>query len=434
MLQSDGEELSPRSPLVELLTLLNNQWSRIANTNNLDDYLEWLEETAPLSFDVEMEEESFTQVIETLDVLDGILLAAIVELEELSSEDLSPDELENKIQQVWRRCYAHYVAGQEADLERIFLHRGKILVERIYPNRDGRRRLYRSNLPPRSGVQLLNLFSGLQDHLQAGLEYAEWDSDTRFAFIESTVEMLGSITRFKPQERIGRAEVDWRLILRWWLDPQGALDTPSIEQVSNWHRYIKDNFQYRFNWGLGNFISLAIDEAIGGLFRENTIDDWHATDLPWVVIWMKDIITWGTLDPVAAYILSKDLAVKRSEAELLAKQYYYDADIDMANDLLNPTHIREWTEISFPSTEDDRVIGPPRQISVELLRDFSNAPDQNWRVIPVVKEGNIQWMDPAGFLMAEGAGEEPWNLDWWREWDFVLDHVKGTVSSKRYLT
>jgi len=245
--------------------------------------------------------------------------------------------------------------------------------------------------------------------------------------------MLGSIEKFKPNERIGRSEVDWRDILRWWLDLHGTIETPSLKQVGNWHSYVKICFQYRFNWGFSNFISLAFDEAFGGQLGISTIDDWRATGLPWVVIWMKDLIIWGTLDPVAAYILAKELAVTRPEAELLAQQYYHEADSDEANELLNPTHIREWTNRQFQRISEENESRPPREIIVDLLRDFSEAPRRKWRVLPVIANEKILWLDPAGFPLAEGQRDKEWSKDWLYKWDFVLDHVNGIVSSSQYL-
>ena len=44
--------------------------------------------------------------------------------------------------------------------------------------------------------------------------------------------------------------------------------------------------------------------------------------LPWIAFWLKEIITWGTLEPVAAFLLARGDAVDRPQAEREAAAYY----------------------------------------------------------------------------------------------------------------
>lgn len=80
-----------------------------------------------------------------LDTLDGVLLAAIVEGEEVNT-DVSP---EDDLQAVWRRSFAA-VAGAQAVQQEAFLRRGLALRTSVYPDRHERNRVYRTGLPPRS--------------------------------------------------------------------------------------------------------------------------------------------------------------------------------------------------------------------------------------------------------------------------------------------
>jgi hypothetical protein len=260
-----------------------------------------------------------------------------------------------------------------------------------------------------------------------------WGTEEKFDYIAETVEMLGSISNFKLHKKAGYSEVDWRDILLWWLDPQIASQIPSIKQIGYWHKYVKNNFQYRFNWGLGNFIALTIDESLGGRIEATSIEDWPNTGLPWIVIWLKELIIWGTLDPVAAYILARGLAVTRPEAESMAQQYYSETRLDDINEILNAVRIRKWTERQFPSTRGESISRPQRQIKVDLLRDFTAAPDKTWRVLPVEIDSGIQWIDPAGFPLAESPRVKEWSSNWLHDWDFYLDHENRIVSSSQYL-
>jgi hypothetical protein len=255
----------------------------------------------------------------------------------------------------------------------------------------------------------------------------------RFAFVETTVNMLASHPKFEPEEKAGHQEVDWRQVLRWWLDPTHASATPSPKQVSNWHAYIRYNFAYRFNWGLGNIIALAVEDFDSAQPQPPSLDNWPALGLPWAVFWMKELIVWGTLEPLAAYLLARGKSTVRGEAEAVAQEYYLEHPNVGDNELLNATRIREWTKRRLPGSPRIPASRPPAQVGVELLRDFSQAATREWRVLPVQVNRAVRWVDPAGFALAEGPATEEWNADWLQTWDFHLDPVNQTVSSTQYL-
>ncbi|MEK9209637.1 S8 family serine peptidase [Sphingomonas sp. 2378] len=50
---------------------------------------------------------------------------------------------------------------------------------------------------------------------------------------------------------------------------------------------------------LTRFSSLSGDA--GGPVDALTIDDWPRSGLPWIAFWLKELVNWGTLDPVAAF-------------------------------------------------------------------------------------------------------------------------------------
>ena len=427
-LQRDDRGSPARSPLAQLLRLLRHHWATVSGTDDDLAYLDWLEETAPLVPDTGEGEEA----VESLDALDSILLAAIVELEELTGAPLTLDEVESELRRIWSRCYARYAAEEQASLERIFLRRGAALVDRIYPTSEERRRLYRTSLPPRSGARLLSVYPTLRSHLETGTDYSRWDIEHRYAFVESAVGLLSAVARFKPGDTVGRREVDWRDILRWWLDPTHAPRIPSPRQRSEWHKYVRQYFQYRFNWGLGNVIGLAVDESYAGEPRAPTIENWPDTGLPWVVLWLKELIVWGTLEPVAACLLARAVAATRPEAESRAREYYDDHTFEDADELLNASVIRMWTD-SLISALRDTGPTPPRQMPVSLLRDFRGAPRELWRVLPVEVDDSIRWTDPAGFPLARSPRPQHWRSEWLHSWDFQLNHATRTVSPSKYL-
>ncbi|MFN6487181.1 MULTISPECIES: DEAD/DEAH box helicase [unclassified Nostoc] len=311
--QAINPNANPLSPLAELLLRLEEQWQLISSSNRQDNFLKWLEKTAPLDPDNNLSDAQLS-AIETLDSLDSILLSAIVEIEQLEAKDLSHNELEEHLQKIWQRSFAHYASREQKRLENLFIRRGRALKAEIYKDLSQRRRLYRTSLPPRDGNQLLTLYPRLKQQLALGGNYAIWTVEERFNYIQSIVSNLTSLSKFRLSD--SSKNVSWNEILCWWLDPIRAIKQPKPSQISNWHSYISQNFGYRFNWGLGSVIALAIDEAFGGELVESSLENWPQTGLPWIVFWIKELIVWGTLDPVASYLLAKvEDVTTRKQAE-----------------------------------------------------------------------------------------------------------------------
>lgn len=125
-------------------------------------------------------------VIETLDSLDTVLLAAIVEVESLADAAVSASDLEAKLAEIWRKSYAYHASQQEAELGSGFVLRGWTLSNRILLRSRGTQTPLPSGLPPRFGDQLLKLYPSAREHLLQGADYASRDADGRFEFIRFT--------------------------------------------------------------------------------------------------------------------------------------------------------------------------------------------------------------------------------------------------------
>ena len=447
-LQSDTSGHSRAvSPLAELVSHLYEQWRRLSGNDQLSEFLKWLEQTSPLSLQGSSDNDQ-DPLIETLDTLDSVLLAVIVELESIVRSDISADELEHRLKSIWQRSYAHFASARERELERIFVRRGKAIVTQIYPSPTQRRRLYHTSLPPRSGSRLLDLYTDIRKCLETGTEYARWNRHQRFEYVRGAAEQIAQIPKFAPGSRPPE-KAEWFEILHWWLDRDWVFDSdvraifsgqrpkiPSPERVSKWHKYIRESFVYRLNWGIGSFIALVLDEVYGDEVLAPSVDDWPQTGLPWIVFWLKELITWGTLDPVAAYLLARGgrRIATRPDAERRAQSYYEEQPAYMgADDLLNAESIRNWARTTSDSSHRGRRGVPPKRIGVMLLRDFANAIDRRWRVLPAEMGEEILWFDPAGFLLAKSTRPTEWRRDWLDSVDFLLDHSNMVVLSERYL-
>jgi hypothetical protein len=422
-----------RSPLTELLKYLEEQWQKISNSSDRGAFLKWLEQTAPINekSDLNDEKESIF-AIEALDSLDNLLLSFIVEIEQLENTPVSIVELEKRLQQLWQRSYAYFSSEEESRLSELFIRRGKGLLTNIYPDASQRRRLYRTNLPPRSGNQLLNQYPLIVERLKLGEEYASWSQDRRFEYIQSIVDLLKSLPHVGIKETLGKNMTPWNEILRWWLTSQSAIKLPT--DISIWHNFVSTNFVYRFNWGLGSIVSLALDKVNGGKLLEPSLENWPLTELPWIVLWLKELIVWGTLEPVAAYLLARGIEVTRAEAEKTASRYYDEFVTELPfNERLNAAHIRDWAATISKRKQSFSRNRPPSQMSVDLLRDFSGSKNTQWKVLPVEKDKNIYWFDPAGYPLAVCKKPEYWQPDYLEQYDFMLSSLEEVVIPSSYI-
>jgi hypothetical protein len=425
------------SPLATLITHLLDQWKKLVPDGSDEDFLIWLEQTAPITAQARNETEE--GAIESLDSLDNVLLAAIVEVEQISALEMEANELEAELRRLWQQTYAYYASQNQAQLQEFFVRRGQALKSTIYPDSGERKRLYKTSLPPRSGNQLLTLYRRIRDHLETGEDYLSREPDQKVVYIRDTIQLIGEVNTFSIDDLRGRgrgAATSWENILDWWLRHQYSSHQPRETQISDWHKFINSNFNYRFNWGLGSILALAIDEAFGEMPLEpSSLENWSRIGLPWIVFWMKELVVWGTLDPVAAYLLARvDGITTRKQAEELSQSYYQSVSSLNANDQLSPITIRNWVQQVFTPTEEQSVpLRPSKQIAVNLLRDFSKIPNQTLRVIPLEVGSEIHWLDPAGFPLASCSKPENWQEKYLEQFDFKLDSSLKLVTSNFYL-
>jgi hypothetical protein len=424
--------LGGRSALAELLTSLRKQWQAVSKSNSEIEFQRWLESTATISPLASPPSALDDNLTETLDSLDGVLLAAIVEVESLARVPLTPIELERNLAEIWRRCYAHYASARELTLGEWFLRRGRALTARIYPDPDQRRRLYRSGLPPRLGTLLMRLYPTVRQHLLTGADYAARDSNGQFEFIKTLVILLSTHPKFALAAKTP-GNAPWENILRWWVDPQGPVIPPGATQVSDWYDYVATNFAYRFSWGVGCILALAANEAHGDELQPTTLENWDETGLPWITLWLKELIVWGTLDPVAAYLLSRGLATTRPQSSHLAHRYFGSHPALAPNEQLHPTTIRKWADtLPRPASTGSRV-KPQSPLEVKLERTFPKGAARRWRVLPAEVGRHIHWVEPAGFVLAVGELPKGWDSTFLDDGDFFLDVDTQTVSYEPYL-
>ena len=417
-------ESSANSALARLIGVLATNWRRISGSNSTDEFQTWLETITP---------ETTADVVlgNALDSLDGFLLGIIVELEQLE-EAGDHAGFEAALQGVWTRTFARITSRQPELLSRMFLTRARALRTHIYPDANRRRALYRVGLPPRQARELEVASDDISRLLGLGTEYGIWNSEQRLQFIVEVANQINQMPRFRFKTRAGRRNADWKQILSWWLSPRTADHKPDAAAVADWHRYVNDNFTYRLNWGLGCFFAKCLNDIDNGELQELSLARWPEFRLPWSAFWLKELITWGTLDPVAAYLLSHRMATTRAEAETIAAGYYENSGVDGPVDaLLDVSSIRRWAGGIAP----DRVPVASQAavvLSATLSRDFGDREDEEFRVLPVRMGGTVAWIDPAGYELARTVPHESWRESFFDSWDFVLQPRRKSVRAEPY--
>jgi hypothetical protein len=163
-----------------------------------------------------------------------------------------------------------------------------------------------------------------------------------------------------------------------------STNQPAGKEITSWFDFVSQNFIYRGVLGLGGIIGLLLDGAGGEQpVRALEIGDWPRSGLPWIAFWLKELITWGTLDPVAAFLLARGDAIDRPEAQDAAREYYANlAPNADPNDALDPRLIRDWVQARSAPAERSITV---REFAIEarLERPARDYRESRMTVAPI---------------------------------------------------
>lgn len=414
---ADEDAPASSAPLGALVEIIRRRWPAGGPVS----FEEWLEVTAPLELPDAVDDATVA-----LDTLDSILLAA---LEDAPPEaDQTSGEAEAKIRAFWTGAFSRYALREEEQLESILVRRGSA-VQRLYDDPETRRRIYLTSLPPRDAVRLEEVAGNLRDHLVEGGDYALWPRARRLQFVLAAVEILAAHPKFAPRATVGTSSRTWKDVLTWWLLGWEAEISPTVSQAGPWHDFINNYFTYRFNWALGSALSL-----IGTSGPDERLNSrWPETGMPWIALWLKDLLEWGTLEPVAAYLMARSGFVTRPDAESAAADYYADEASGGQDELLNPDTIAQWAR-QFSERDLTAEESRPSRLQAELAEDLPAAAyGRPWRVLAAVDARRIRWLDPSGRVMATSDLPRGWRQEWTQLFDFELRPADSQVVITRYI-
>jgi hypothetical protein len=166
---ADGVE----SPLAMLLSAIRDRAIRVLGLRP-DRFLDWLDQALPpnISPDAGAGSSGFrARLADSLDELDGVLLAALEEIARVEETEMTGAEAEGQLVELWRRTFTAVAAAQEQWMVQAFIRRGRAVVDTVYPDAEERRRLYQYGFSPVVGRRFEDVAPQLLDLMAAARNY-----------------------------------------------------------------------------------------------------------------------------------------------------------------------------------------------------------------------------------------------------------------------
>jgi hypothetical protein len=261
--------------------------------------------------------------------------------------------------------------------------------------------------------QIGRRFEGVADTLLELLEdadaYGDLPSDQRLAIFRGLGREVADDPGFGYLVRdtiTSRNLFDtWTNVLSWWMAVPGA-PRPEPNDLRDWQIFVADNFEFRLGVAIGAVVARRWTEKMEDPFQAPTLATWKdVTELPWFAFWAKELLRWGTLEPLVAFALSTGMARSRDEAEALRPAFIewlrQQPGLEEAagEELIDPNNYLAWATSKRAAVEAER---PPRHVNADLTGTAGAA--RRYAVLPVIRDGGqLVWLDAAGYELAVTA-------------------------------
>lgn len=397
------------SPLSLLLQSLFEKANTTLGLATEEAFLDWLDTVSPgdVSEGAGQEQEDGPAILaDTLDELDGVLLAAIEEVRDLTEGEREGADLESALAQIWSRTFSAYAKNQEDWLERAFVQRGQAIVETVYPDAAERKRLYLYGLTPHIGRRFEEAAVSILEKLKTGTNYATATPQERLAFFVDVGDLLLADRGFGFSVRDSKTDsdilADWHGLLAWWFAIDDA-PTPPPAKLRAWQRFVNDNLEFRLGTSIGAVVAKAWNDGAGDVLKVPSLEEWkETTGLPWVAFWARELLRWGTHDPFIAFCLSQGLARTRDDAAAQRNEFQTWLAAEQAGEdvgpeqLIDPQYFLAW-KASRPITDTSKK----NALVESATLTGTDGHKERYDVLPIVRDGMVEWIDPAGYVLAE---------------------------------
>lgn len=391
-----------------LQTLLGSIWSKLRDhlgLRSIVDLHNFLEQVLPeaVGSDLGVGSPAILDMLgDSLDELDGMIIAALDEIERL--EGLPPAAVEAALSRVWRRTFTRYASAVEGWMEAAFIKRGQAVVERLYPDPLQRRSLYQIGFTPYVGQQFQLVSPAINAALKDAADYGRRSSEARFTLFWEIGELVRAGRGFGFTAR-GATEAAlitrWHDVAGWWLQRKGAAP-PAAMDLRRWQGFVANNLEFRLGVAVGAAVAEAWNAGAGEL-DVPSLETWRETSgLPWIGFWFRELLRWGTLDPFIAFTLAQGIVGTRDEGTARREEYEVwlaERGSPIADeDLIDPQLFLEWQR-SLPKQDPSTVT--PGAVSASFVG--VDGKFNRYAVRPVNSVDGVIWIDPAGFQVAASA-------------------------------
>lgn len=397
------------SPLAALLVQIAYYLQQLYRIAPGQQMMDWLEATLPEDVTAEVgtsARSGHALLADSLDELDAILLAATEELARRMAAPLDGASAEAFLRTLWSRTFARVAAAQEAWLEQAFIHRGRSLVERIYPDPAQRRRLYQFGYAPTIGRRFELIAPLIRAELVAAAAYGTEGPAERLArFVR-----LGDLVRAQPgfgfriRATVGDQQLldNWTDLLCWWMQVPGAAFPPP-QDLRAWQRFVGDNLDFRLGVAIGAVVTEAWSAGADGALTPD-LATWRETaQLPWFGFWVRELLRWGTLDPFVAFCLAQGLADTREAAAHRRPEFEAFLRVECpdpsTDDFISPQLFLAWQR-QLP--RGDQAAAQVINLGAELVG--TDGGRGHYAVLPITTPVGTTWYDAAGFVLARTQG------------------------------
>ena len=402
------EERSDAVVHAPLQTLLSSIWQKAHDQlglRTIDDLHNFLETSLPehVGTDLGVASGEPKDILgDSLDELDGLILAALAEVEGLASTDAG--HVETVIRRVWSKCFTRYANVVETWMEGAFIKRGQAVVEKLYFDAAQRRTLYQIGFTPYVGRQFQLVSPAILAALREAADYGRRTSEQRFDLVWRLGELMrkGRGFGFTSRNVSGAALLeDWHRVAGWWLQRTSA-PPPPRKELRRWQGFVANNLEFRLGVAVGAAVAEAWNANAAPL-EVPSLETWRATTgLPWIGFWFRELLRWGTMDPFVAFALAQGLAGTRDLAAAMRPQFeawLVARGLPIADeDLIDPQLFNEWNA-SRPRGER------PASSKLPVMAELTGVRGDlvRYAVRPIERTGGWTWIDPAGYSVARSA-------------------------------
>ncbi|PTQ59433.1 RAD3-like DEAD/DEAH box helicase [Sphingomonas aurantiaca] len=197
-------------PLALLLDRIWTQANRLLGVQP-DDFLEWLEKTAPGAVSEDAgtgSTDDRARLADVMDELDGVVLTALEEIARIEETEMTRPRAEEALKALWATTFTAVSAAREAWLEAAFIKRGVGVVETIYPDPAERRRLYHYGFTPLVGRRFDAVAAKIRAIIAGANGYGDLDATARIDVFESIGALLQGDRGFGFRVRPAAALLD----------------------------------------------------------------------------------------------------------------------------------------------------------------------------------------------------------------------------------